>query len=88
MYWVSRGLSVVGLSLLVGCASVSESTVAEMSDSQLCQAQAAHQPPNAVGRITIGVLTLGVSEFAEMQRRQDRRMFETTLRERGVTACP
>lgn len=88
MYRVSLVLGVIGLSLVSGCASVSESTVSEMTESQLCQAQAAHQPPNAVGRMTLGVLTLGVSEFAEMQRRQDRRLFEETLRARGVTTCP
>jgi hypothetical protein len=78
---------ILGMSLVAGCTTVSETAVTEMSDIQLCQGQESFQPPNTVGRIAIGVITLGVSEFAEMQRRQDRRVFDQALRARGVSSC-
>lgn len=87
MHKLSVVVGILGMLLVTGCATVSETAVTEMSDIQLCQGQESFQPPNTVGRIAIGVITLGVSEFAEMQRRQDRRVFDEALRARGIASC-
>jgi len=83
-----KTLGLVALTAVVtGCSTIPETGVMEMDTASLCREQAALQPPNAVGRITIGVVTLGLSEFAEMARRQDRRVYDDALRNRGISDC-